>query len=302
MLLSAPLSVQGFELKLRQIDHWLQELLAQDTDAALYLMFQRASFSTVGYSASHAMVCACLCHVLAQELGLGLREHQVLALGALTMNIGMSALQDELALQREPLSPAQRLAVQRHPQVSKALLMRLFITDPMLLELVAEHHQPQPQDALEKLPPARQLAHILSTVDRYAALISPRRSRPGRSATDSLNRLAQHTRQLDQTGQALVRAVGLYPPGTYVRLNNGDIGVVLRRGSLDMPPQVASVMDAAGHGLVPPHIHETGLQSPRIRESLAQAAIARALDPRTLAQLGVHAARASQALWRMVEI
>lgn len=105
VLLSAPLQVQGFLVKLQQIDLWLQELIAHDSDAALYLMFQRACSSTVGYSASHALVCACLCHVLARELRLNETEHRTLVRGALTMNIGMNALQDELALQREPLTP-----------------------------------------------------------------------------------------------------------------------------------------------------------------------------------------------------
>ena len=153
MLLSAPLQVQGFLVKLQQIDLWLQELIAHDSDAALYLMFQRACSSTVGYSASHALVCACLCHVLARELRLNETEHRTLVRGALTMNIGMNALQDELALQREPLTPAQQQAVQRHPLQSQALLARLFVNDALWLELVARHHEAVPQQPLATLPP-----------------------------------------------------------------------------------------------------------------------------------------------------
>ena len=68
VVLSAPLRVQDFPAKVRQVDRWLQDLVAHDIDAALYLMFQLASTSTVGYSASHAVVCATLCHIMAQEL------------------------------------------------------------------------------------------------------------------------------------------------------------------------------------------------------------------------------------------
>ena len=46
-------------------------------------MFQRACSSTVGYSASHALVCACLCHVLARELRLDESEHRTLVYGCL---------------------------------------------------------------------------------------------------------------------------------------------------------------------------------------------------------------------------
>ena len=68
VLLTDPLRIPGFAIKLHQIDLWLQDLITQDTDAALYLMFQRASSTTVGYSSSHAVVCAGLCHILAKAL------------------------------------------------------------------------------------------------------------------------------------------------------------------------------------------------------------------------------------------
>ena len=102
----------------------------------------------------------------------------------------------------------------------------------------------------------QRLVRILGTVDRYAALISPRKSREGRSAAESLRALTQQQRYSDEVGFALVRAVGLCPPGTYVRLDNGDIAVVLRRGEPPQPPLVASVIGADGASLYPPVIHE----------------------------------------------
>lgn len=301
VLLSAPLRVQGFLDKLQQIDHWLRELIAHDTDAALYLMFQRACSSTVGYGTAHALVCACLCHVLGRELRLPATEQQTLVRGALTMNIGMNALQDELALQREPLTHAQQQAVQRHPLESQALLARLFVTDTLWLELVGHHHENVQQLPLAQLPVLHRLVRILGTVDRYAALISPRKSRAGRSATESLHTLARQPRYSDEVGHALARCVGLCPPGTYVQLDNGDIGVVLRLNRPPTPPQVASVIGADGASLYPPVIHAAG-DGPFIRSALARAAITLELDPRTQAQLGVLAARSNQALLRMLSV
>ena len=94
LLLSKPLLIHDFPGKLRQLDVWLQDLVAHDNDAALYLMFQLAATSTASYSASHALVCATLCHILAQELKLPAAERDSLVRAALTMNIGMTALQD----------------------------------------------------------------------------------------------------------------------------------------------------------------------------------------------------------------
>ena len=56
VLLARPAQVRSFQIKVRQLDQWLQDLAAHDIDAALYLMFQLAGTSSVGYSASHALV------------------------------------------------------------------------------------------------------------------------------------------------------------------------------------------------------------------------------------------------------
>ena len=70
MVLSQPHKVQEFETRILQYDRWMQNLIQYDTDVALYLLFQLASHSPAGYSASHALVCAVLCHLLAQEFQL----------------------------------------------------------------------------------------------------------------------------------------------------------------------------------------------------------------------------------------
>jgi HD-GYP domain-containing protein (c-di-GMP phosphodiesterase class II) len=97
IILDSPASIQEFEQRVWQYDRWLQALLRRDTDVGLYLLFQLAGNSHVGYSASHALVSAVLCHLIAQELNLPLPERNSLVHAALTMNIAMTALQDQLA-------------------------------------------------------------------------------------------------------------------------------------------------------------------------------------------------------------
>lgn len=297
LLLSAPLQVPNFSTKLRQLDRWLQDLVAQDSDAALFLMFQLAADSTVGYSASHALVSATLCQVLSQELGLPAHERQALVGAAFTMNIAMTQLQDQLALQREPPSSAQQAQILRHPLESQALLVRLFVEDPLWLEIVASHHaQPPAAAPLAQLAPPERLARILASIDRYAAMISPRKSRSGRSATDSVRAIVgSEIAAQDEVGYALVRTVGLCPPGTLVRLDNGDIAVVLRRSSQAHHPLVARVLKAGGRPYATPALHDTARSGPRIQAALARSALSQHIAPQTLALLGVYVGRSSPA-------
>lgn len=302
MLLSRPLQVQDFAAKVRQFDHWLQDLVAHDIDAALYLMFQLASTSTVGYSASHALVCGTLCHIMAQELQLPPRERDSLVRAALTMNIGMTRLQDELAEQRERPTAAQQEAIRSHPEESLMLLQRLHITDPLWLDVVGQHHATM----IDRIPLAAQapedrLTRVLGTIDRYAAMISPRKSRAGRSATDSVRAIVgQEIEQHDEVSYTLVRSIGLCPPGTFVKLDNGDTAIVLRRSEKANHPLVASLLDRAGHHHAQPSLYQTATGKPRIQSALARSAVSLELNHRTMMRLGQYAAQHSAGLRGLV--
>jgi len=298
-LLLRPGSVQDFAAKLRLCDQWLQDLVAHDIDAALYLMFQLASTSTVGYSASHALVCATLCHILAQELELPARERDSLVRAAFTMNIGMTALQDELAQQRDPLTPEQQQTIARHPLDSLELLEQLHIVDDLWLDVVAQHHVPLDDKApLAGLPAQERLNRILGTIDRYAAMISPRKSRAGKSATDSVRAIVGHDdEQRDEVSLTLVRTIGLCPPGTLVRLDNGQTALVLRRSDKPNFPMVASLLGARKEPLDPPLLYHTVRGQPRIQSALAHSAVAlELLNHRTLVRLGLYAAQRTHSI------
>lgn len=302
VVLSQPLRVQDFAFKIRQLDSWLQDLVAHDIDAALYLMFQLAGTSTVGYSTSHALVCGTLCHIMALELHLPRGERDSLVRAALTMNIGMTALQDELAGQRERPTPAQQEAIRSHPEESQAMLERLFVADALWLEVVGQHHA----NVADRVPlaaqePVDRLSRILSTIDRYAAMISPRKSRAGRSATDSVRAIVgQEIDQRDEVSYTLVRSVGLCPPGTFVKLDNGDTAIVLRRSDKANLPLVASLLDQSGNHHAEPSLYQTALGKPRIQSALARGAVSVDLNHRTMVRLGLYAAQHSTSLRDLV--
>jgi len=272
IILGNPESTQQFAHRVLQYDRWMQGLLQRDPDVGLYLLFQLASNSPVGYSASHALVCAVLCHLIASELVLPVRERDSLVRAALTMNIAMTRMQDELATQAERPTPAQQDAIRTHPVKGAMMLGNLGVQDEDWLDVVSQHHgEVTEREDLHALPAGQRLARILKVVDRYAAMISPRVSRAGRSATDSARSILSD--KTDLVGQTLVRAVGLCPPGTYVRLDNDDLAVVLRRSSKPNQPYVAIVGNASGEMFSAPKLHGTAQGYPRIKAALATTAI-----------------------------
>ena len=145
---------------------------------------------------------------------------------------------------------------------------------------------------MQQIPPAQRLARILRVVDRYAAMISPRKSREGRSATDSARFIIGQTSELtDEVGLVLVGVVGQCPPGTYVRLDDGQMAVVMRRSSLPSRPFVAIVINEAGALVNPPRLHRTANASPGIKSALPPSAVRERLNHYLILQMGAYAAQ-----------
>ena len=291
IVLGSPHNTQEFQLRVQQYDQWMQTLLERDTDLGLYLLFQLATNSPVGYSASHALVCAVLCHLIATELKLPQSERNSLVHAALTMNIGMTALQDQLADQTEKPSPEQQEGIRSHAIRGALMLTQLGVVDQLWLDTVTLHHdEGSEKQALESLPPARRLARILRTVDRYAAMISPRKSREGRSAPDSARSITTTADNAsDPVGHALLRIVGFCPPGTFVRLGNGHVAVVIRRSNEPNLPLVAIVISEAGALVNPPQLHQITATGPAIRSAMAASAVQENLNHYLILRMAVNA-------------
>lgn len=304
LLLTSPALIPQLPHKIQQLEVWMHDLVAHDTDTALYVMFQLASSSTVGYSASHALVCATLCHILGTEFGLAAQEQHSLVRAALTMNIGMTTLQDQLALQRERPSVAQQEAIDQHPQESHRILLQLGVTDALWLDAVALHHNiPNASLPLMQQPAAERLARILATTDRYAAMISPRQSRPGRSVRESVLAVTQgHHGVFDEVGNALVRCAGPYPPGLFVRLDNEETAIVLRRSLRPDAPLVAKVLTAQGFPIRQPELQHLQASSVRIAGALAHMEVSLRVNHFAMVQLGLYAARYSDGLQHLVQL
>jgi HD-GYP domain-containing protein (c-di-GMP phosphodiesterase class II) len=292
VILTSPFSIDEFEQRIWQYDRWMKNLLDKDPDIGLYLLFQLASNSSAGYSTSHALICSVLCHLIAEQLNLSKRERDTVVHAALTMNIAMTALQDTLAMQNEKLSGPQLDAIRSHAAKGGAMLASLRVSDALLIEVVSAHHDESTEKSeLDELTPKKRLISILQVVDRYAAMISPRKSREGRSATESVRSIMSNTALYNnEVGHALIRAVGLCPPGTYVRMEDGSIAVVMRRSAKPNLPHVAIVSTPQGETLHQPRLHRTSVSRPAIQAALSASVVRMQLNHHLILQLGIYAA------------
>ena len=77
-------------------------------------------------------------------------------------------------------------------------------------------------------------------------------------------------RQIDSAGGVLIKAVGVYSPGSLVRLANQETGVVVRRGTNTTTPRVAVLVNRDGFATGEHMIRDTGLREFRIAGGVAR--------------------------------
>lgn len=260
---------QDFVARLQRLDQDILEQLQADIDGSLLILIQNASGEVHQYSVNHALLVCVVCELAARELSDWPDAWRApMRCAALTMNIAMTALQDQLALQDGALSPRQRAQVHTHPEAGATRLAALGVTEPLWLQAVARHHTSAP-GPLAELPVEHRLGRLIQRADIFGARLSPRRLRPALSATAAAKAAYLDEQQCpDEAGAAIIKAMGLYPPGSYVQLASAEIGIVLRRAARASGLRVASIVGKSGAPLGEPTVRDTRLPAHEIKSSL----------------------------------
>lgn len=264
------LHTDNFSQELERLHTQLVRQTRRNADGALFALFHLAASEINLYSATHAMLVSVICGLAAREvLGWPQALEDTVCKAALTMNIGMTTLQDQLAAQRDPPTAAQRQTITQHPALSVALLEKMGLHDAAWLEAVRDHHL-RVAGPLGERSPAQRAARLIQRADMFAARLAPRASRRPGSATIAMQACYfDEDRQIDEAGAALIKAVGVYSPGSLVRLANQETGVVVRRGANTTTPRVAILVNRDGVATGEHVVRDTSQRELRISASVA---------------------------------
>ncbi|MDO8958746.1 MAG: hypothetical protein Q7U85_03320 [Rhodocyclaceae bacterium] len=261
---------ESFLQRLGEFDQEMVEHIDADADRVLLTLIDRSSTELHQYSSTHAMLVMVLCQMSRTLIAAGEDQvHQSMRLAALTMNISIVGLQDELSQQLAQLSADQKERIASHSAQSEELLRSsLGCTEPLWLESVRRHHDAIP-GALSERTPAERIARLIQRADLFAARISPRKTRPAMSAAAAAQvAYLGEDGKPDEAGAALIKAIGIYPPGCWVGLGNGELAIVLRRGAKAHCPVVAALLGPDGMPLPIARVRDTEIERYGIRASL----------------------------------
>lgn len=257
--------------RVEEIHAHVRGLAAHRLDEALFHLLYTGSYRWSCYSSRQALRCMLIAGEAARALGWSEARIVLLEKAALTMNATVWRLQDRLTQQAGTIEdPEERQRIQRHPADGARLLLESGVTEPLWLEAVWLHHS----DALaarplETLAPGQQAALLLHRVDCYSALLSRRaRSQPMSSLQVARQACLGADGRPDPLGAVVLKAIGLYPPGTFVSLISNESGVVLERGEHANEPVVAALTNRDGMVMAEPHLRFTSHKDSAVRTAL----------------------------------
>jgi HD-GYP domain-containing protein (c-di-GMP phosphodiesterase class II) len=270
--------------RVHEVHAGARQLMARQPDASLYLLVHDAGSSTRQYCSRHSLLALVAGEAAAAALGGEPEWIDALGRAALTMNVAMARLQDLLAASdlRE-LTPEMRAEIDAHAARGAALLRADGRADPLWCDIVRHHHD----DDTDAHPgtPAQQGAALLHRVDVLTAKLSRRRLRVPMTPVQAARQacLGQDGRP-DAIGAALLKALGLYPPGSFVELASGELGIVVARGRSPNLPLVAGLVTPGGlpYGEMP--LRDTAQDRFKVRAAVpADAVKVRPVHARVLA-------------------
>jgi putative nucleotidyltransferase with HDIG domain len=179
----------------------------------------------------HSLNVTVLCLMLAKSLGYSSADMQDLGIAAMLHDIGKNDIPHKILSKTEPLTKAEQGVVEQHCEIGVAVAKKAGLSNAALLAIL-QHHEyvdgsgyPR-QLKGDKISP---IARILSIVNTYDNLCNPGYGAIGLTPAEALSRMfAKRRAQFDdEMLKAFIKGLGVYPPGSIVRLSNDFVGLVL---------------------------------------------------------------------------
>jgi response regulator RpfG family c-di-GMP phosphodiesterase len=182
-----------------------------------------------------------------------LHEH---ILAAMLHHIGMAQISSELRHKKERLSQSEFETIRQAPQYGETFLKECGITNSCILQAVAESSERYDGSGPKGLSGSEipWSARLTGVISMFEALIHYRPYRTRLLPRDAIREIVKnHKKSFDPDMlKALIESISLYPIGTYVELNTGEIGLVVRvHPRLPLRPVVDVRMDTQGNPIPP---------------------------------------------------
>ncbi len=211
------------------------------------------------YTYTRSLGSSVWCATFGRHLGMEERDIESLALGGLLLDLGKSMLPHDLLTKPGALTPDERNKMDTHVDLGIRVLAKTASLGSAekqklpidVLQMIATHHERSdgsgyPQGLENSAIPL--FGRIAGIVDSFDAMTSrrPYISEGPKSPHEAINELYEVRGSLFQTElvEQFIQTVGVYPTGSLVELNTGEVGAVVAiNGLRRLRPSVMLLLD-----------------------------------------------------------
>ena len=202
------------------------------------------------YTSSHALAGSIWALVFGRHLGLDRESLSAVGLGGLLLDVGKTKLPEQLLNKSGELTDVERAHINTHVELGLEIIRRAGNVDNRVLDMVATHHERYDGSGYPRGWKGNQIpifGRIGGIVDSYAAMTSDRSYARAMSSYDAMREfkaLSDMQFQAEMVEQ-FIQAIGIFPAGTLVELNTGEIGVVLKENQFSrLQPELVIILDS----------------------------------------------------------
>ncbi len=240
---------------LGEVQRTVEDLVGGILKAKQSLMALTMIKSYDEYLFNHSVNVGILTIALGETLGLDGKALRELGLGALLHDVGKVNIPEEITRAPRKLTDEEFEIIKRHPLDGVKILEDMGVQSEVTLRVTKEHHVDFDGRGYPRLGPDEQphsYSMIVHVADTYDAMTTVRVYSGAVDPNQAISRMKKLTGTAFNplTVDKFVEMLGIYPPGTAVRLTTGEIGVVTRPGSEDVSrPWVQIVHDREGNAV-----------------------------------------------------
>jgi putative nucleotidyltransferase with HDIG domain len=214
----------------RTVTH-LVECVVRNPDALLWLSKLKRTDNQIY---DHSLTVSIHLMAFGRNLSMPPDELHPLGMGGLLKDIGIMRLPLELLHKPSGLTPDEKAHMRTHVDHGTEMLADEITLPEDVRDIVAKHHERIDGSGYPRRLVGDQIglyAEMAGIVDSYCAMLSPRPFRParlGQWVIEEINSM-RNIRFTAAVVDEFVQFVGLYPVGTLVELNSGEVGVVVEQ-------------------------------------------------------------------------
>ncbi len=202
------------------------------------------------YLYSHSLACSVWALAFGRHLGLDRDTLRSLGMGAMVLDVGKMQIPIELLQKPGKPSEAEWVILRGHVESGLQSLDANKNADPFMKAMVATHHERLDGSGYpnqltgDHIPLAGRIAGI---VDFYDAITTERFYAKGKSTYDAVRELTRLGKTWFQPElvELFIQAVGVFPAGTLIELNTGEVAVVIAQNRFRrLRPEIMIVLDS----------------------------------------------------------